>query len=220
MFIGDLPEPKASAAMADRVSLVTVMMMMLMLMVIHDDDDDDDDDDDNYDDGGDYDDSNNDHHHDDGDDEDGDDDDHDDVGGDGDDCVDDVGGDDNDHGSDNANGDDDGNDDYNDNGPVHICSRYTYPGNCSRNKFSVHEQYVQSVQYDLLCMHCAMCEVILTCTLRADSSLRAKPRPVRTSSQFHIVQTTLRRRTNGAICSENMVRPCSSWNCSSGNTTL
>ena len=72
----------------------------------------------------------------------------------------------------------------------------------------------------LLCIHCATCEVILTCTLHADSSLRAKPRPVSTCSRFHIVQTSFRRHTKGAICSENMVWPCSSWNCSSGNTTL
>ena len=65
-----------------------------------------------------------------------------------------------------------------------------------------------------------MCEVILTCTLRADSGLRAKPRPVRTCSRFRIVHTSFQRRTKGAICSENMVWPCSSWNCSSGNTTL
>ena len=63
-------------------------------------------------------------------------------------------------------------------------------------------------------------EVISMCALRADSGLRAKPRPVRTCSRFHIVQTSFPRRTKGAICSENMVRPCSSWNCSSGNTTL
>ena len=33
-------------------------------------------------------------------------------------------------------------------------------------------------------IHCATCEVILMCTLRADSGLRAKPRPVRTCSRF------------------------------------
>ena len=43
------------------------------------------------------------------------------------------------------------------------------------------------------------------CTLHADSGLRAKPSPVRTCSQFHIVQTSFRRRAKGAICSENMV---------------
>ena len=70
------------------------------------------------------------------------------------------------------------------------------------------------------CVHCATCEVILTCTLRADSGLRDKPSPVRTSSRFHIVQTAFRRHTKGVICSENMVWPCSSWNCSSRNTIL
>ena len=69
-------------------------------------------------------------------------------------------------------------------------------------------------------IHCATCEVILMCTLHADSGLRAKPCPLRTCSRFHIVQTSFRRRTRGAICSENMLWPCSSWNCSSGNTTL
>ena len=71
-----------------------------------------------------------------------------------------------------------------------------------------------------VCIHCATCEVILTCTLRADSGMRAKPRPLRTCSRFHIIQTSFRRRTKGVICFENMVWPCSSWNCSSGNTTL
>ena len=49
----------------------------------------------------------------------------------------------------------------------------------------------------MLCLHCATCEVILTCTLHADSGLRAKPRSVRTCSRFHIVQTAFRRRTKG-----------------------
>ena len=125
-------------------------------------------------------------------------------------------------------------------GPVHICSLYTTPSKCSRDKFSVHEcsdcehceMFSVPLRWDLksahisvcavylLCMHCATCEVILTCTLRADSSLRAKPCPVSTCSRFHIVQTSFRRYTKGEICSENMVWPCSSWNCSSGNTTL
>ena len=80
-------------------------------------------------------------------------------------------------------------------------------------------------------VYCAMCrsllndwqaadEVILTRALRADSGLRAKPRPVRICSRFHSVQTSFQRRTKGAICSKNMVRPRSSWNCSSRNTTL
>ena len=34
MFIGDLPEPKASASMTDRVSMVTVIMMMMMMMMV------------------------------------------------------------------------------------------------------------------------------------------------------------------------------------------
>ena len=107
-----------------------------------------------------------------------------------------------------------------------ICSRYTTPAKCSSNKFSVHERSdcehwnvlgtpsfrfkigtsSRSAQYDLLCIHCATCEVILTCTLRADSGLRAKPCQVRTCSQFHIVQTSFQRRTKGASCSENTVR--------------
>ena len=71
------------------------------------------------------------------------------------------------------------------------------------------------------CVYTAQrCEVILTCTLRADSSLRAKPHPLRTCSRYTSVQTSFRRLTKGTICSENMVWPCSSWNCSSGNTTL
>ena len=93
---------------------------------------------------------------------------------------------------------------------------------CSRHPFVqiLNRHTSRSAQYDLLCIHCATCEVILTCTIRADSGLRAKPRPVRTCSRFHIVQTSFRRHTKGAICSENMVHPCSRWNCSSGNTTL
>ena len=42
-------------------------------------------------------------------------------------------------------------------------------------------------------IHFVICEVILTCTLRADSCLCAKPRPVRTCSRFHIVHTSFRR---------------------------
>ena len=90
-------------------------------------------------------------------------------------------------------------------GPVHICSRYTTPAKCSRNMFSVHERSYyehcemfsvpirsgwkwhasRSAQYDVLCIHCATCEVILMCTLRADSGLRAKPRPLRTLFSVH-----------------------------------
>ena len=46
-------------------------------------------------------------------------------------------------------------------------------------------------------IHCATCEVILMGTLRADSGLRAKSRPLRTCSRFHIVQTSFRRHTKG-----------------------
>ena len=35
--------------------------------------------------------------------------------------------------------------------------------------------------------------------LCADTSMRAKPHPVRTCSQFHIVQTSLRKRTSRTI---------------------
>ena len=102
-----------------------------------------------------------------------------------------------------------------------------YLGKCSQNKFSVHERsdcehcqmflvplppdlksaQSRSAQYDLLCrpIHCAMCRItqgwwdqlISMCALRADSGLRAKPRPGRTCSQFHIVQTSFQRRTKG-----------------------
>ena len=125
-------------------------------------------------------------------------------------------------------------------GPVHICSRYTTPAKCSRNMFSVHERSYyehcemfsvpirsgwkwhasRSAQYDVLCIHCATCEVILMCTLRADSGLCAKPRPLRTL--FSVLERSYLfwMCTKGAICSENMVWPCSSWNCSSGNNSL
>ena len=125
-------------------------------------------------------------------------------------------------------------------GPVHICSRYTTPAKCSRNMFSVHERSYyehcemfsvpirsgwkwhasRSAQYDVLCIHCATCEVILMCTLRADSGLRAKPRPLRTLFSVHERSYLFWMCTKGAICSENMVWPCSSWNCSSGNNSL
>ena len=124
--------------------------------------------------------------------------------------------------------------------PVHICSRYTTPAKCSRNMFSVHEHSYyehcemfsvpirsgwkwhasRSAQYDVLCIHCATCEVILMCTLRADSGLRAKPRPLRTLFSVHERSYLFWMCTKGAICSENMVWPCSSWNCSSGNNSL
>ena len=44
-------------------------------------------------------------------------------------------------------------------------------------------------------IHCAMCEVILTCTLCADSGLRAKPRPLRTCFGF----TSFRLRFGGVL---------------------
>ena len=127
-----------------------------------------------------------------------------------------------------------------DHGPVHICSRYTTPAKCSRNMFSVHERSYyehcemfsvpirsgwkwhasRSAQYDVLCIHCATCEVILMCTLRADSGLRAKPRPLRTLFSVHERSYLFWMCTKGVICSENMVWPCSSWNSSSGNNSL
>ena len=60
---------------------------------------------------------------------------------------------------------------------------------CSQYPFvQIWNRYTsRSAQYDLLCIHCATCDIILTCTLRADSGLSAKPRPVRTCSRFHIV---------------------------------
>ena len=86
------------------------------------------------------------------------------------------------------------------------------PAKCFQNKFSVHERSdcehwnvlgtpsfrfkigthlsLRSMTYCVMCIHCATCEVILTCTLRADSGL---PRPLRTCSRFHIVQTSFRR---------------------------
>ena len=78
----------------------------------------------------------------------------------------------------------------------------------------------RSAQYDVLCIHCATCEVILMCTLRADSGLCAKPRPLRTLFLVHERSYLFWMCTKGAICSENMVWPCSSWNCSSGNNSL
>ena len=61
---------------------------------------------------------------------------------------------------------------------VHItstvkCSRYRFVQICNRHNS-------RAAQYDVLCIHCATCEVILMCTLRADSGLRAKPRPLST----------------------------------------
>ena len=127
-------------------------------------------------------------------------------------------------------------------GPIHICSRYTTPAKCSRNMFSVHERSYyehcemfslpirsgwkwhasRSAQYDVLCIHCATCEVILMCTLHADSGLRAKPRPLRTLFSVHerSYMYLFWMCTKGAICSENMVWLCSSWNCSIGNNSL
>ena len=77
----------------------------------------------------------------------------------------------------------------------------------------------RSAQYDVLCIHCATCEVILMCTLHADSGLRAKPRPLRTLFSVHERSYLFWMCTKGAICSENGVyrehvpRTCSRWNC-------
>ena len=125
-------------------------------------------------------------------------------------------------------------------GPVHICSRYTTPAKCSWNKFSVHERsdcehsemFSVPLRSDLKSAHISVCAVWLIvytvrnvwCHFNVHSPcwccLRAKPRPLRTCSRFHSVQTSFWRHTKGAICSENMLWPCSSWNCSNGNTTL
>ena len=61
---------------------------------------------------------------------------------------------------------------------VHIASTVK----CSRYPFVqiLNGHTSRSAQYDLLCIHCATCEVISVCTLCADSGLRAKPRPLRT----------------------------------------
>ena len=78
---------------------------------------------------------------------------------------------------------------------VHItstvkCSRYRFVQICNRHNS-------RAAQYDVLCIHCATCEVILMCTLRADSGLRAKPRPL--STLFSVPQRSYLfwRRTNG-----------------------
>ena len=127
-------------------------------------------------------------------------------------------------------------------GPVHICSRYTTPAKCSRNMFSVHERSYyehcemfsvpirsgrkwhasQSEQYDVLCIHCATCEVILMSTAKLSTvhGLRAKPRPLSTLFSVHERSYLFWMCTKGAICSENKVWPCFSWNCSSGNNSL
>ena len=86
---------------------------------------------------------------------------------------------------------------------------------------SAHISVLRSMTYCVGPIHCAMCEVILMCTLRADSGLRVKPRPVRTCSRFHIVQTLFRRHTKrGDLFREHGFDRGSSWNCSSGITTL
>ena len=107
------------------------------------------------------------------------------------------------------------------------CSRYTSihitsTVKCSRYPFVQGWKWhaSRSAQYDVLCIHCATCEVILMCTLRADSGLRAKPHPLRTLFSVHERSYLFWMCTKGAICSENMVWPCSSWNCSSRNNSL
>ena len=53
---------------------------------------------------------------------------------------------------------------------------------CSRYPFVQVENgvHLSLRSIDVLCIHCATCEVILMSTLRADSGLRAKPRPLST----------------------------------------
>ena len=116
------------------------------------------------------------------------------------------------------------NDDEGDDGPGHICSRRSYYEHCEMFSVPIRSGWKwhasRSAQYDVLCIHCATCEVILMCTLCADSGLRAKPRPLRTLFSVHERSYLFWMCTKGAICSENMVWPCSSWNCSSGNNSL
>ena len=60
-------------------------------------------------------------------------------------------------------------------GPVHICSRYTTPAKCSRNKFSVHERsdcehceiFSVPLRSDLKSAHISICAVwLIVYTLR------------------------------------------------------
>ena len=60
-------------------------------------------------------------------------------------------------------------------GPVHICSRYTTPAKCSRNKFSVHERsdcehcemFSVPLRSDLISAHISVCAVwLIVYTLR------------------------------------------------------
>ena len=125
-------------------------------------------------------------------------------------------------------------------GPVHICSRYTTPAKCSRNMFSVHERSyyehcemfsvpirsgwngthlgLRSMTYCVYTAQrvrsfwCALSVLIAVCVL--------SPAPLRTLFSVHERSYLFWMCTKGAICSENMVWPCSSWNCSSGNNSL
>ena len=81
---------------------------------------------------------------------------------------------------------------------------------CSQYPFvQISNRYTsRSAQYDLhvhvLCIHCAMCDVILTCTLHADSGLRAKPRPLE-----HVLGiTSFRLRFGGVLRGRFVPRTC------------
>ena len=125
-------------------------------------------------------------------------------------------------------------------GPVHRCSRYTTPAKCSWNMFSVHErsyyEHCECSRYPFVqvengmhlglssmtyCVYtaqrvrsfwCALSVLIAVCVL--------SPAHLEHCFSVHERSYLFWMCTKGAICSENMVWPCSSWNCSSGNNSL
>ena len=132
-------------------------------------------------------------------------------------------------------------------GPVHICSRYRYPMHLFSEQvlgtyaFRLQDHWIVlgtiAFRFVIGTIHGLRSLTSMHYTAQRENSLVGmidrltlghnarspqlctKPLPVRTCSRYHSVQTSFRRSTKGVICSENMVWPCSSWNCSSGNSS-
>ena len=131
-------------------------------------------------------------------------------------------------------------------GPVHICSQYRYPVHLfseqvlGTHAFRLRDQWIflRTIAFRFVIGMIRGLRSSMHYTAQPENlspndwqgwpwvMMRARRRCVLSPLPVEHVLSTIAfrlrfwRHTKGAICSENMVWPCSSWNCSSGNTTL